>query len=112
MLDVPVNRVVQRLPPIPARTPAELIPDTTGVDAVASVVTRSIVDVANQSERLTDTLQDGVNNLEVLALILGPDVVRRAGGALAEDGVDRGDVVLDVQPIANLPPVAIHREWQ
>src|SRR4051812_33492932 len=92
VLDVPVDRVVQRLIRIPARAPADLVPDAAGIETVAPVVPRSVLNVTNEGGWLTDALEDGVDDLEVLSFIVGTDVVCHAAGAGAKHGVDGGHV--------------------
>jgi hypothetical protein len=45
--DVPVDRLVQRLEPIAARLPTELLLDARGIEPVAPVVARPVFDVAD-----------------------------------------------------------------
>ena len=51
-----------------------------------------------------------VEQVEVLPLVVAADAVGLAGGALRDDGLDGGAVVLDVEPIPHVLPVAIDRD--
>src|ERR671937_790624 len=55
-------------------------------------------------------LEDSPCQLEVLELLAAADVVDLAALALAQHDLDRLAVILDVQPVARLPPVAVERQ--
>ena len=67
-----------------------------------------VVDVADQLRAGAGQLEDPAGDLDVLVL-LAADVVDLAGRAVAEDELDRGAVVVDVEPLAALAAVAVDR---
>src|SRR4029078_12842074 len=70
---------------------------------------RTVRDVPDEARRCARQLEDATDHLEVLTL-LAADVVDLAGGCLAQDELDRGAVVVGVQPFASLPAVSVYRE--
>src|SRR5215217_4191167 len=73
--DIPVNRVVQRLAPVATWSPVQLVRDPRRVDAIASIMTRPVLDVANERPGFAQLFQDSVHHLEVLPLVVGGDVI-------------------------------------
>ena len=72
---------------------------------------RPVVDVANEIGARPRQIEDAADDVHVLAL-LAADVVDLAGRALPQRELDRGAVILDVQPLAPLPAVAVDRQRQ
>src|SRR6185503_1319257 len=106
---VPLDRLGQpALAEGVARRPAERA-QLPVVERVTAVVSRAILDVADQRRVGPRQLEDPVGHLEVL-VVLAADVVDLAGRALAQHELDAGAVVLGVQPLAHLLPVAVDRE--
>jgi len=56
-------------------------------------VTRPVLDMANERPRFGELIEDGVNDLEVLPLIVGGHVIGLPGDAPAQDQVDRRRVI-------------------
>ena len=69
-----------------------------------------VVDVAQQCGVGSRQLEDSCRHLSVLALVVRTDVVDAARRAFAKHELDRGAVVLHVEPVADLPPVAVERK--
>ena len=59
---------------------------------------------------LIDRVADGLDHLHIGALGITADIVNLAGRAVAENRVDRIHVVKHIKPVANLLPVAVHRQ--
>src|SRR5664279_6644938 len=55
-------------------------------------------------------LDDSLGDLDVLDLVAAADVVDLARPPAAKHRLDAGAVVLDVEPVANLPAVAVKRK--
>src|SRR5215204_3371077 len=62
---IPVDGVVQRLMPVTTRSPTQFSSDTGGIDAVAPIMTRPVLDVPDQRTWFADSLKDGVHHLQV-----------------------------------------------
>jgi hypothetical protein len=126
--DIPVHGGGQALVEPDLRSPAEDRFDLRGLDEVTPVVARAVRYVLGPPGGIkAEPVQDPVDDVEVGALLPGADVAerqlggagRRAGRDGAEVGVqhpvDRGAVVLHVQPAPHLQPVPVHgylnRSW-
>ena len=87
--------------------PAELAAELGGVDRVAAVVAGAVAHpvevVLVSAEGLEDLAQHG----DVVQLAVGADQVGLADAALREDAPDGGAVVLGVDPVADVPAVAV-----
>ena len=87
--------------------PAELAAELGRVDRVAAVVAGAVAHpvevVLGAAEGLQDLAQDG----DVVQLAVGADQVGLADAALREDAPDGGAVVLGVDPVADVPAVAV-----
>ena len=87
--------------------PAELAAELGRVDRVAAVVAgavaRPVEVVLGAAEGLQDLAQDG----DVVQLAVGADQVGLADAAAGQDGPDGGAVVLGVDPVADVAPVAV-----
>ena len=105
---VPLDRPGQAGGEVGARgLPAELAAELGGVDGVAAVVAGAVAHpvevVLVSAEGLEDLAQDG----DVVALPVGADQVGLADAAPREDAPDGGAVVLGVNPVADVPAVAV-----
>src|SRR5439155_4767662 len=109
MLAIPVDGRADAFLPLATRLPAECT-DLASVQGVAAVVSRAVCHVADERGVRSQVLDDEARQLDVLALLIRPDVVDTAGLSLAQDKLDRGAVVIDVQPVTHLTAVAV--EWQ
>ena len=87
--------------------PAELAAEFGRVDRVAAVVAGAVAHpvevVLVPAEGLQDLAQDG----NVVQLAVGADQVGLADAAAGQDGPDGGAVVLGVDPVADVPAVAV-----
>ena len=80
------------------------------VDGVAAIVAFSVGDVFDEGFRLFERLEDGLDDVDVAALVVAADVVDFADAAFANDEVDGGAVVFDVEPVADVFARAVNRE--
>ena len=89
------------------RLPAELAAELGRVDRVAAVVAGAVAHpvevVLGAAEGPEDLAQDG----DVVQLAVGADQVGLADAAAGQDGPDGGAVVLGVDPVADVPAVAV-----
>src|SRR5664279_3480488 len=102
-----------------ARSPSQLSLKLGAVDRVPTVVPRAIGDMSNLNgvglavgTRAFPVQQcaDGLHDLDVGLLTQAADVVRLAATALAQDEPDRGGMIFDVKPVADLPAIAVDRQ--
>ncbi len=110
MRAVPLDRVAQPGRELAARLPTELALDFAGVDRVAAVVPETVGHVTNEATRLAEYVEDEDRNVDVLPLVAAAEIVDLADRAFAQHEVDASTVILDVDPIAHLPTVAVKRE--
>ena len=89
------------------RLPAELLAQLAGLDRVAAVVARAVGDVVEVVLRTAEVLEDQLDDLEVVLLAVGADQVGLADLALVEDRPDGAGVVVGVDPVADVEPVAV-----
>ncbi len=129
-----IDALAQRLPPpfivevpghgaadaggeVLAGAPAELVLELGGVDGVALVVARPVGHEGDQlapgprrGPQLVEHVADGLDHLEVGALVAAADVVLLAEPARGQDGPQRAGVVLDVEPVADVVAAAVDRQ--
>ena len=68
----------------------------------------SIRDELNQFYALSQMGQNRVNNLQIISLRVGADVVDLACAALHQDIKNRSAMIIDVNPIAHIEPVPVN----
>src|SRR3546814_1667369 len=87
-----------------------------GIDRVAAVVARAILDVGDlraprlavlARAALVEQRADGVDDLDVRALGVAADVVGLADAATFKHCTDRRTMVADVKPVAHVHAVAV-----
>ena len=87
--------------------PAELAAEFGRVDRVAAVVAGAVAHPVEVVLRAAEGLQDLAQDGDVVQLAVGADQVGLADAALGQDGPDGGAVVLGVDPVADVPAVAV-----
>lgn len=110
VLEVPLDRLLDAVLEFRLRLPAELRVDLRRVDGVAAVVALAVGDVLDEVFGLAELLEDGLDDVDVGALIVTANVVDLANAALLQDQVDGMAVILDVEPVANILAVAVDRQ--
>ena len=110
VLEVPLDRLLDAVLEFRLRLPAELRVDFRRVDGVAAVVALAVGDVLDEVFGLAELLEDGLDDVDVGALIVAADVVDLADAALLQDQVDGMAVILDVEPVADVLAVAVDRQ--
>lgn len=110
VLEVPFDRLLDAVLKFRLRFPAELRVDLRRVDGVAAVVALAVGDVLDEVFGLAELLEDGLDNVDVGALIVAADVVDLADAALLQDQVDGMAVILDVEPVADVLAVTVDRQ--
>src|SRR2546425_12440475 len=109
VLPVPVHRDLQgrvqrmlRRPPQPS--------DLVAVQGIAAVMAGAVCDVPDQRQRLPEQFEDCLGYLLVGRLVASPNVIDLTRRALAEDQIDRPAMILHIEPIALLKPIAVERQ--
>ena len=97
-------------------TPRHFAAQLRGVDRVAAVVPRAVLDESHEARvvaarrELAQDSADRADDVEVRHLGVAADIVRRAGTPSCEHRPDRRAMIADVKPVANVAPIAIHRQ--
>ena len=89
------------------RLPTEFRPQLGGVDGVAQVMARPILDVVVGVLWLTHQFQDHLEDFLVVLLAVGPDQVGLTDLPLGQDVPDGARVVVGVDPIPDVLPRAV-----
>ena len=110
MSEIPSDGLLDAVLELRLRLPAELRVDLRRVDGVTAVVALAVGDVLDEVFGLAELLEDGLDDVDVGALIVAADVVDLADAALLQDQVDGMAVVLDVEPVADVLAVAVDRQ--
>ena len=87
--------------------PAELAAELGGVDGVAAVVAGAVAHPVEVVLVPAEGLEDLAQHSDVVQLAVGADEVGLADAALREDCPHGGAVVLGVDPVADVAPVAV-----
>ena len=108
VLAVPANRLREAGGEVGmGRLPAELAAELGAVDGVAAVVARSVAHPVEVVLRAAEGAQDLAQDGQVVALAVGADQVGLPYAAAGEDAPDGAGVVLGVDPVADVPAVAV-----
>src|SRR2546425_3504227 len=91
------------------RRPPQL-PDLVAVQGIAAVMARAVGDMPDQRQRLSKQLEDRLGHLLVGSLVAGAKVVYLSRLALLEHERNALAVVLHIEPISLLKPIAIERQ--
>ena len=81
-----------------------------GVDGVAHVVALAVGDVGDEALRLAQLLADELHDVDVPHLVVAAHVIHLTHTALADNEVDGPAVVLYIQPVPDVQPLAVHRQ--
>ena len=117
--EIPVDRFGDAGGEVFLGGPAEFGLEFRAVDRVATVVAGAVSDVGDLGGVgfavgargfFVEEGADGVNDFDVRFFIQAPDVIGFAEATFLKDEPDGGGVVLDVEPVADLHAVAVHRQ--
>lgn len=70
----------------------------------------AVSDMLDEVFGLAELLEDGLDYVDVGALIVAADVVDLADASLLQDEVDGAAVILDIEPVADVLAVAVDRQ--
>src|SRR5579862_9430487 len=114
MLEIPLHGAAQPVLEAVARRPSELAADLRGVDRVASIVAGPIGHERLEPMRavvagteLVHEIADAIDDLHVGPLVPAADIILFAHPSPGEREHQPGAMILDVQPVAHLLPVAV-----
>ena len=107
---IPRDRVRQTLIELHLRLPSELAAQLFAVDGIAQIMSRTIGDELDQTFGSAQRFQDQLGNFEILHLAAAADVVHLAFAALLQYHVQSGAMIVDVDPVANIAALAVHRQ--
>src|SRR2546428_6219189 len=91
------------------RRPPQL-PDLVAVQGIAAVMAGAVGAMPDQRQRLSKQLEDRLGHLLVGSLVAGAKVVYLSRLALLENERNALAVVLHIDPIALLKPIAVERQ--
>ena len=106
VLEVPLDGLLDAVLELRLRLPTELRVDLRRVDGVAAVVSLAVSDVLDEVFGFAELLEDGLDHVDVGALVVAADIVDLADASLLQDEVDGAAVVLDIEPVADVLAVA------
>ena len=110
VLEVPLDRLLDAVLEFRLRLPAKFRVNLRRVDGVTAVMALAVGDVLDEAFGLAELFEDGLDDVDVGALIVAADVVDLADASLLQDQVDGMAVVLDVEPVADVLAVAVDRQ--
>ena len=101
--------------------PAQIALNFRGINSVAQVVSRTVGDKSDQVSKVGDVARllrhhlvengaDGAHHIDIFTLVMTADIVGLAALAFGRHFVQRTGMVLNIQPVTDLLPVAIHRQ--
>src|SRR5207253_1401392 len=102
---VPADGLRQTAGPRLDGPPAELSLDFGGIDRVAPIMARPVFHELDKGPGFSQRLQDRLDNLEVWAIVAGPDVVDLPCLPPEEHGKDGPAVVIHVNPVADIAAI-------
>src|SRR5690606_24627777 len=104
------DRVFEALFPGCERTPAEFRLSLYRVDRITAIVAKTVGDIFDQRVRFAEGVEERGDHLKVAALVACTDVIYLAGAAVLIRQPDGTAMVIDVDPIADVLPVAVDRK--
>ena len=118
VVEVPAHRLLDAFLELEARFPAQFLLELGGVDGVAGIVAQTIRHVGDEvhvlvfraAEQLIYSLDDDLDDVDVLPFVEAADVVRLGNFAVMENHVDGAGMVFHEEPVAHVLALAIDRE--
>ena len=110
MRKIPVDRPADAVGKARLRQPAELRVDLRGVDGIAQVMSLPVGDVGDEAFGLSELAADQAHDVDVAHLVVTADVVHLTDAPAADHKVDGLAVVGDIQPVAHVQSLPVHRQ--
>ena len=107
---IPRHRRTQPLHERMLRRPSELRADLRSVNRIAAIVAKPILHIRDQRFGFVQYLQYQARDVDVSPLVVAAHVVHLADSPRVQNHVHRPAVILDMQPVAHIFPVAVDRE--
>ena len=115
MFQIPADGLLYAFLELQTWLPPEFALEFGGVDGVAKVVAGAVGDVGDEvhvlalltAEKAVDGVDDDLDDVDVLPFVEAADVVCLGNPAVVEDHVDGAGMVLDVQPVTDVLPLAV-----
>ena len=108
MREVPLDGLLDAVPELRLRQPAELVVDLRRVDRIAHIVPFAVGNERDEALRLAQLLTDELDDIDVPHLVVPADVVHLPHAPFVDDEVDRLAVILHIQPITHVLALAVH----
>ncbi len=96
--------------------PGELGAHLAGIDGITAIVTGTVSHIgdliaigAGFGHHLVEQVTDGMNDVQVLFLVMTADVVGLADGTCGDHGIERAGVIFHIEPVTDLVALAIDR---
>ena len=117
IIEIPLYCFLDAFLKLEARLPSQFSLQLGGVDGIAGIVSRSVGDEGDEvevlallpSEQPVDGLYDNLDDVDVLPLVEASDVVCFGNASVVEDDVDGPCMVLHIEPVADVLPLAVYR---
>ena len=110
IVHIPVNGLLYALVKGGLRAPAELIVNLRGIDGIAQVVTRSVLDMGDERFGLTHDAKNRFDNIYIALLVMTADIVDLAYPAVMNNEINSAAVILNIEPVADIESLAVDRQ--
>lgn len=99
------------------RLPIQFAAHLAGIDGITAVVARSVGHIgdliaigARLRHHLVEQIADGMNDVQILFLVVTANVVGLADHSCGDHGIECTRMILNIEPIADLVALAINRQ--
>ena len=118
VVEVPAHSLLDAFLELQRRLPAQFLLELGGVDGVAGVVTQAVRHVGDEvhvlafrtAQELIDSLDDDLDDVDVLPFVEPADVVCLGNLPVMENHVDSAGMVFHEEPVANIFTFAVDRQ--
>src|SRR5437868_3498614 len=110
VLKIPIDRFRDSIPSIAAGVPVQLAFGETGINCITPIMPEPISDEGDQAVWFAELVQDELNHFKVRQFAVTAEIIDRTSFSFEQSSDDPGAVITDVNPIAHVHSIAIHRE--
>ncbi len=107
---IPIDGLRQPFSEIPGLLPAQGVLQLAAIQRVAAVMSGPVRNEANERSGLFKSVQDAVRDLDIPQLAFAADVVHLGVLASVQDQIESAAMILDVNPIPGILPIAVNRQ--
>jgi hypothetical protein len=93
------------------RPPSQFSLDLGEIHGITPIMAWTILDISNQGMGFSQLVQNGLHHQKVRFFTLAPYVVNLSCLAMVEHGIQCPTVIFDIDPIPDVHPVAVNREF-